>query len=168
MFAVTIIYPAFNSVLSFMAIIILYGLRKEKEIVKDMKHDIAWTCELLGFLVIVLGDSWFAIIVLTEFVEQLWISALLLSAHYIMIAGGLLWYIRLANNSNQTNTFHKIKNTLSKKKKTSVTSIALVLIFITSIAAYTLSQASQSDISTESNSILKMNGHNEINEYLLD
>ena len=164
MFAVTIIYPAFNSVLSFMAIIILYGLRKEKEIVKDMKHDIAWTCELMGFLVIVLGDSWFAIIVLTEFVEQLWISALLLSAHYIMIAGGLLWYIRLANNSNQTNTFHKIKNTLSKKKKTSVTSIALVLIFITSIAAYTLSQASQSDISKESNSILKMNGQNEINE----
>jgi len=55
MFAVTVIYPAFNSVLSFMAIIILYGLRKEKEIEKDMKHDIAWTCELIGFLVIVLG-----------------------------------------------------------------------------------------------------------------
>jgi branched-chain amino acid transport system substrate-binding protein len=164
MFAVTIIYPAFNSVLSFMAIIILYGLRKEKEIVKDLKHDIAWTCELIGFLVIVLGDSWFAIIVLTEFVEQLWISALLLSAHYIMIAGGLLWYIRLANNSNQTNTFHKIKNTFRKKKKTSVTSLALILIFIISIAGYTLSQTNHSEISKESNSILEMNGENEINE----
>ncbi|HEX7275076.1 MAG TPA: penicillin-binding protein activator, partial [Nitrososphaeraceae archaeon] len=164
MFAVTIIYPAFNSVLSFMAIIILYGLRKEKEIVKDLKHDIAWTCELIGFLVIVLGDSWFAIIVLTEFVEQLWISALLLSAHYIMIAGGLLWYIRLANNSNQINTFHKIKNTFRKKKKTSVTSVALILIFIISIAGYTLSQANHSDLSKESNSILEMNGQSEINE----
>jgi branched-chain amino acid transport system substrate-binding protein len=164
MFAVTIIYPAFNSVLSFMAIIILYGLRKEKEIVKDLKHDIAWTCELIGFLVIVLGDSWFAIIVLTEFVEQLWISALLLSAHYIMIAGGLLWYIRLANNSNQTNTFHKIKNTFRKKKKTSVISIALILIFVISIAGYTLSQTNHSDISKESNSILEMNAQNEINE----
>lgn len=164
MFAVTIIYPAFNSVLSFMAIIILYGLRKEKEIVKDLKHDIAWTCELIGFLVIVLGDSWFAIIVLTEFVEQLWISALLLSAHYIMIAGGLLWYIRLANNSNQTNTFHKIKNTFRKKKKTSVTSLALILIFVISIAGYTLSQTNHSEISKESNSILEMNGENEINE----
>lgn len=164
MFAVTIIYPAFNSVLSFMAIIILYGLRKEKEIVKDLKHDIAWTCELIGFLVIVLGDSWFAIIVLTEFVEQLWISALLLSAHYIMIAGGLLWYIRLANNSNQTTTFHKIKNTFRKKKMTSVTSIALILIFVTSIAGYTLSQTDHNDISKESNSFLEMNGQNEINE----
>jgi branched-chain amino acid transport system substrate-binding protein len=164
MFAVTIIYPAFNSVLSFMAIIILYGLRKEKETEKDLKHDIAWTCELIGFLVIVLGDSWFAIIVLTEFVEQLWISALLLSAHYIMIAGGLLWYIRLANNSKQTDTFHKIKNTFGKKKKTSVASIALVLIFITSIVGYTLSQANHSDVSKESNSILELNGQNEINE----
>jgi|SRR5688500_1541351 len=121
MFAVTVIYPAFNSVLSFMAIIILYGLRKEKEIINDMKQDIAWTCELMGFLVIVLGDSWFAIIVLTGFVEQLWISALLLSVHYIMIAGSLLWYIRLANDSNQINILYKIKNTFNKKKKTAVT-----------------------------------------------
>lgn len=164
MFAVTVIYPAFNSVLSFMAIIILYGLRKEKEIEKDMKHDIAWTCELIGFLVIVLGDSWFAIIVLTELVEQLWISALLLSAHYIMIAGGLLWYIRLANDSNQINIFHKIKNTFNKRKNTTVTTIVLALIFITSIAGYTLSQANHNDISEGSNSILEGNNQNEIRE----
>jgi ABC-type branched-subunit amino acid transport system substrate-binding protein len=164
MFAVTVIYPAFNSVLSFMAIIILYGLRKEKEIEKDMKHDIAWTCELIGFLVIVLGDSWFAIIVLTELVEQLWISALLLSAHYIMIAGGLLWYIRLANDSNQINIFHKIRNTLNKKKKTAVTTIALILIFITSIAGYSLSQANHNDITQGPNSILELNSQNEIKE----
>jgi branched-chain amino acid transport system substrate-binding protein len=164
MFAVTVIYPAFNSVLSFMAIIILYGLRKEKEIEKDMKHDIAWTCELIGFLVIVLGDSWFAIIVLTELVEQLWISALLLSAHYIMIAGGLLWYIRLANDSNQINIFHKIKNTFNKRKNTTVITIVLALIFITSIAGYTLSQANHNDISEGSNSILEGNNQNEIRE----
>ena len=164
MFAVTVIYPAFNSVLSFMAIIILYGLRKEKEIENDMKHDIAWTCELIGFLVIVLGDSWFAIIVLTEFVEQLWISALLLSAHYIMIAGGLLWYIRLADDSNQINIFHKIKNTFNKKKKTAVTTIALILIFITSIAGYAVSQANHNDISQGSNTILEVKSQNEIKE----
>jgi branched-chain amino acid transport system substrate-binding protein len=161
MFAVTIVYPAFNSVLSFMAIIILYGLRKEKEIEKDLKHDIAWTCELIGFLVIVLGDSWFAIIVLTEFVEQLWISALLLSAHYIMIAGGLLWYIRLANNSNpnQINVFHRIKNTFIRKKKTTVTGIALVLIFAISITGYALSVPNHSNIYEEPNSILEVNSH---------
>jgi cytochrome b subunit of formate dehydrogenase len=95
MFAVTVVYPVFNSILCFLAIMILYGLKREKE--KEKKQDIAWTCELIGFLVIVLADSWFAIIVITEFVEQLWISALLLSAYYIVIAGGLLWYIRLVD-----------------------------------------------------------------------
>jgi branched-chain amino acid transport system substrate-binding protein len=166
LFAVTIVYPAFNSVLSFMAIIILYGLRKEKEIEKDLKHDIAWTCELIGFLVIVLGDSWFAIIVLTEFVEQLWISALLLSAHYIMIAGGLLWYIRLANNSkpNQISVFHRIKNSFNKRKKTTVTSIALILIFIISITGYALSTVNHNNIPQESNSILEIDSQNGIKE----
>lgn len=49
---------------------------------------------MVGFLAIVVGDSWFAIIVLTAFVEQLWMSALLLSAHYLLIAAGLIWYLR--------------------------------------------------------------------------
>jgi branched-chain amino acid transport system substrate-binding protein len=134
MFAVTIVYPVFNSILSFMAIIILYGLKNEKE--KEKRHEIAWSCELIGFLVIVLGDSWFAIIVLTEFVEQLWISALLLSAHYIMIAGGLLWYIGLANKSNHHTLYYSIKNNFNKRKKTVVISSVLILIMVISIAIY--------------------------------
>jgi hypothetical protein len=48
----------------------------------------------LALLSLVLGDSWFAIIALTELVEQLWVSSLLLSAHYIIIAGSLIWYIK--------------------------------------------------------------------------
>ncbi len=58
-------------------------------------------CELVGLLAIVVGDSWFAIIVLTSFVEQLWISSLLLSAHYLLIAGGIIWYLRYLSNGNQ-------------------------------------------------------------------
>ncbi|MGV8106658.1 MAG: ABC transporter substrate-binding protein [Nitrososphaerota archaeon] len=172
MFAVTVIYPIFNSVLAFMAIIILYGLRKEKEKEEEKNHhDIAWTCELIGFLVIVLGDSWFAIIVLTEFVEQLWISALLLSAHYIMIAGGLLWYIRLANSSNQRGAnqrgaFHSIKNTLNTKKKTVVTGIILIVILIVSITSYTLTQINYDNVleSSEPNTNYVMSNQNKTNE----
>ena len=87
LFAVTISYPALNSILTVFALLILIGIRNNKH------HFIPWFTELLGLLAIVVGDSWFAIIVLTSFVEQLWISSLLLSAHYLLIAGGLVWYL---------------------------------------------------------------------------
>lgn len=87
-FIITFLYPLLNSILAFLAVLILIGIRHEKI------HYITWLCELLALLSLVLGDSWFAIIVLTELVEQLWVSSLLLSAHYVIIAGGLIWYIR--------------------------------------------------------------------------
>lgn len=162
MFAITIVYPVFNSILSFMAIIILYGLKNEKE--KEKRHDIAWSCELIGFLVIVLGDSWFAIIVLTEFVEQLWISALLLSAHYIMIAGGLLWYIGLANKSNRT-LYHSIKNNFNKRKKTVVISSILILIMVISIAIYSsIGFDNGDDVESSTNANFEIITHSKYNE----
>ena len=88
LFVVTIAYPTLNSILTVLALMILSEIKKEKH------HFIPWICELVGFLAIVVGDSWFAIIVLTAFVEELWISTLLLSAHYLLIAGGLIWYLR--------------------------------------------------------------------------
>ena len=88
LFAVTIAYPTLNSVLTVLALMVLLGIKNERH------HYIPWICELVGLLAIVIGDSWFAIIVLTTFVEQLWMSALLLSAHYLLIAGGLIWYLR--------------------------------------------------------------------------
>ena len=88
LFAVTIAYPALNSVLTVLALLILLEIKQERH------HFIPWICELVGLLSVVVGDSWFAIIVLTAFVEQLWISALLLSAHYLLIAGGLVYYLR--------------------------------------------------------------------------
>jgi len=87
-FIITFLYPLLNSVFAFLAVLILIGIRHEKI------HYITWLCELLALLSLVLGDSWFAIIVLTELVEQLWVSSLLLSSHYIIIAGGLIWYIK--------------------------------------------------------------------------
>jgi branched-chain amino acid transport system substrate-binding protein len=88
LFVVTIAYPTLNSVLTVLALMILLEIKKERH------HFIPWICELVGLLSVVVGDSWFAIIVLTAFVEQLWISALLLSAHYLLIAGGIVYYLR--------------------------------------------------------------------------
>jgi hypothetical protein len=87
-FIITFLYPLLNSVLTFLTVLILIGIRHEKI------HYITWLCELLALLSLVLGGSWFAIIALTELVEQLWVSFLLLSAHYIIMAGGLIWYIK--------------------------------------------------------------------------
>ena len=92
LFLVTIAYPILNSILTVLALTILLNIKNEKH------HFIPWICELIGLLAIVIGDSWFAIIVLTAFVEQIWISAILLSAHYLLIAGGLVWYLRHYSN----------------------------------------------------------------------
>ena len=88
LFVVTIAYPALNSILTVLALMILLEIKKERH------HFVPWICELVAFLSVVVGDSWFAVVVLTAIVEQLWISALLLSAHYLLIAGGLVYYLR--------------------------------------------------------------------------
>jgi len=62
-FIITFLYPLLNSVLAFLAVLILIGIRHEKI------HYITWLCELLALLSLVLGDSWFAIIALKEVVE---------------------------------------------------------------------------------------------------
>jgi hypothetical protein len=113
LFIVTIAYPTLNSILTVLALMILLGIKKEEH------HFIPWICELVGFLAIVVGDSWFAIIVLTAFVEQIWMSALLLSAHYLLIAGGLIWYLRYSIKWQSKDLIfrihRKIRNETSKK-----------------------------------------------------
>ena len=113
LFLVTIAYPILNSILTVLALIILLGIKSERH------RFIPWICELVGLLAIVIGDSWFAIIVLTTFVEQLWVSALLLSAHYLLIAGGLIWYLRYSikwhSKTLVSKIVTKVRNGLSRK-----------------------------------------------------
>jgi ABC-type branched-subunit amino acid transport system substrate-binding protein len=106
LFVVTVAYPTLNSVLTVLALMILLGIKNERY------HFIPWICELVGLLAIVIGDSWFAIIVLTTFVEQLWMSALLLSAHYLLIAGGLIWYLRYVIKWHSKGVIFKIATKL--------------------------------------------------------
>jgi branched-chain amino acid transport system substrate-binding protein len=113
LFIVTIAYPTLNSILTVLALMILLGIKNEKH------HFVPWICELIGFLAIVVGDSWFAIIVLTAFVEQLWISALLLSAHYLLIAGGLIWYLRYDIKWQSKDLIFKIITKIRRRNETS-------------------------------------------------
>jgi branched-chain amino acid transport system substrate-binding protein len=121
LFVVTIAYPTLNSILTVLALMVLLGIKNERH------HFIPWICELVGLLAIVIGDSWFAIIVLTTFVEQLWMSALLLSAHYLLIAGGLIWYLRYSIKWHSKSLIFKIVTKVGNAnlKKVLITSITL-------------------------------------------
>ena len=113
LFIVTIAYPVLNSILTVLALTIILNFKNEKHL------SIPWICELIGLLAIVIGDSWFAIIVLTAFIEQIWISAILLSAHYLLIAGGLVWYLRYYSawdlRISDSTSINKIKGIFSAK-----------------------------------------------------
>ena len=119
LFIVTIAYPILNSILTVLALTILLNIKNEKH------HFIPWICELVGLLAIVIGDSWFAIIVLTAFVEQIWISAILLSAHYLLIAGGLVWYLR----HHSTWDLRTSNNAITRKIR-KIFPIKVILLFI--------------------------------------
>ncbi len=88
MFVVMVAYPILDATLMVPAVVILVEFRKEPV------WFIPWVCETLGIFLIVISDSWFALIVLTSLVEQLWLSALFFAAHFLVMAAGLLWYIR--------------------------------------------------------------------------
>lgn len=123
LFVVTIAYPILNSILTVLALTILLNLKNEKEM------SIPWICELIGLLAIVIGDSWFAIIVLTAFVDQIWISAVLISAHYLLIAGGLIWYIRYSSSWNLGRLNFKNKFVTFKSIDKKIVSVIIVVVF---------------------------------------
>jgi ABC-type branched-subunit amino acid transport system substrate-binding protein len=137
LFIVTIAYPTLNSILTALALMILLRIKNEKH------HFVPWICELVGFLAIVVGDSWFAIIVLTAFVEQLWMSAVLLSAHYLLIAAGLIWYLRYYIKWQSKDLIYKIIINIRRRRKNEIfkkvlfTSIILISFLIFTSFYYT-------------------------------
>ena len=95
MFAVIIAYPIMDAVLMVPAIVILLNFRKEP------LWFTPWICESLGLFLIAISDSWFAVVVLTSIVEQFWLSSIFFAAHYLVIAAGLLWYVKFLLTHDQ-------------------------------------------------------------------
>jgi branched-chain amino acid transport system substrate-binding protein len=95
MFAVIIAYPIMDAVLMVPAIVILVNFRKEP------LWFTPWICESLGLFLIAISDSWFAVVVLTSILEQFWLSAIFFAAHYLVIAAGLLWYVKFLLTHSQ-------------------------------------------------------------------
>src|SRR5918911_2904656 len=101
MFAVIIAYPVMDAVLIVPAIVILVNFRKEP------LWFTPWICESLGLFLIAISESWFAVVVLTSIVEQFWLSSIFFAAHYLVIAAGLLWYVKFLLTHSQSNDTHR-------------------------------------------------------------
>lgn len=156
LFVVTVAYPTLNSVLTVLALMILLGIKNERH------HSIPWICELVGLLAIVIGDSWFAIIVLTTFVEQLWMSVLLLSAHYLLIAGGLIWYLRYVIKWHSKGLIFKIGTKLrNANPKVLIASIIFTssLIFASLYFTNVFSIFASNDFIMDSNYVISNEDH---------
>jgi branched-chain amino acid transport system substrate-binding protein len=139
MFAVIVAYPILDATLMVPAIVILVEFRKEPV------WFIPWVCECLGIFLIVVSDSWFALIVLTSLVEQLWLSALFFAAHFLVMAAGLLWYIKMLLPSATTHEVHHSKDVLTTIAHTSLTEkgvtkrrVPTVVIAVAALAALVL------------------------------
>jgi branched-chain amino acid transport system substrate-binding protein len=162
MFTVIVAYPILDAILMVPAIVILVNFRKEP------LWFTPWICEALGIFLIAISDSWFALVVITSLVNQLWLSAIFFAAHYLVIAGGLLWYIKFSitythkehgsssissslTTSSKKIIFDKVtKPTLEKKarrKKLSrpmalISAISIISIIALAIVTYSLHPSS--------------------------
>ena len=101
MFAVIIAYPIMDAVLMVPAIVILSNFRKEP------LWFTPWICESLGLFLMAISDSWFAVVVLMSILEEFWLSATFFAAHYLVIAAGLLWYVKFLLTQSQPSDDHR-------------------------------------------------------------
>jgi len=74
---------------------------------------------IIRYFLIAISDSWFAVIVLTSLVEQVWLSAVFFATHLLVMAAGLLWYIKLLIPSATHEVSRKEAHTSSTGKETS-------------------------------------------------
>ena len=104
MFGVIIAYPIMDAVLMVPAIVILLNYRKEP------LWFTPWICESLGLFLIAISDSWFAVVVLTSISEQFWLSSIFFAAHYLVIAAGLLWYVKFLLRHGQPSIDERLRS----------------------------------------------------------
>ena len=93
-FSIIVIYPVLNIILIIPAIVMVSRFRKKYEL------SIPRMCESLSLINLVIADSWFAIIFLSNIKESIWYSNLLIVNHYLIISAGLLWSITFIVEGN--------------------------------------------------------------------
>jgi branched-chain amino acid transport system substrate-binding protein len=154
-FSIIIAYPILNIVLIIPAIVMFMGFKKEPEL------SIPRMFESISLINLVIADSWFVIIFLSNLVEPIWYSNLLIVDHYLIMSAGLLWYI-IFLNSSYNNYSLKIKSWFKHSNKvqriTLLMSILAVILTIFFVYSFNQKTDSYSITTTYSN----INNHNEI------
>ena len=127
LFSVIVVYPILNVILIIPAIAIFIGAKK------DPKLSVPRLCESLSLISLVIADSSFAIIFLSDQMEAIWYSNLLIVDHYIIISAGLLWTLLFLDPKPSMHS-SKLKNWAKYVNKIPRTiSVAPVLVLILSI-----------------------------------
>lgn len=124
MFIVLLLYPLLASLLLIFSIILQIGLRK------DSHHAVPWMFDSLATLAIVVADSWFVIVVITNTVSDIWLSSLFISAHYLIMVAGLIWYSKYLTHKSETSVIHKCYNAIRKKQIFSLIGVSVIALLI--------------------------------------
>ncbi|MFB5601093.1 MAG: ABC transporter substrate-binding protein [Nitrososphaeraceae archaeon] len=122
MFIILLLYPLFASLLLIFSIILHVGLRK------DTYHAVPWMFDSLATIAIVVADSWFVIVVITNTVSEIWIASLFISAHYLIMVAGLFWYSKYLTHKSDTSILNKCYNNIKKKQVFSIVGILIVIV----------------------------------------
>ncbi len=127
--SIVILYPILNVILIVPAIVMLACIKTEKEL------SIPRMLESISLISLVMADSWFTVIYLSNIIEAIWYSNFLIVNHYLIIAAGLLWSILFLNSDYQV--FSKIKNWASHKyNSTKILLVAATIITLTSLLLF--------------------------------
>lgn len=103
MFSVIVAFPVLDAIIIVPSFLIVANYRKEPQWFTP------WVCKSAGIFLVAISDSWFALFVVTSLTNELWPSAMIFAAHNVIIAAGLLWYVKYLATPNDARS-HTIVN----------------------------------------------------------
>ena len=143
--SIIIIYPVMDAIIMVPSFLILVNYRKKP------RWFTPWIFKSAGILLVVIGDSWFQLFVVTSLTYELWPSSMIFVASRVIIAAGLLWsiinfvpqHITANHNINSSNTFDsstRVTNSEFNKRNRSAKawSSSLLFVAITGLCVFTV------------------------------
>lgn len=155
-FSVIVVYPILNVILIVPAVSLFIGARKDRTL------SIPRLCESLSLISLVIADSWFVVIYLSNEVEAIWYSNLLIVNHYIIISGGLLWTLLFLDPKSNLyrSKFKSWAKCVNKIPRSMIVTLILLLvlsfIFVGPFHQKTDSYSSSTDCNVQNNNDIKV------------